>query len=117
MNGMQYIAELTTLLSRDRWRMEALEAVRSLHLNDGWIGAGFVRNAVWDHLHGYADSEVATDIDVIWFNGCELAYQTNLSIERKLHGCLPALDWSVKNQARMHLRNGDQPYISVADAG
>lgn len=116
MNGMQYIAELTMLLSQDRWRMEALDAVRILHLNDGWIGAGFVRNAVWDHLHGYADSEVANDIDVIWFDGCELAYETDVSIEQKLKVCLPALDWSVKNQARMHLRNGDQPYISVADA-
>ncbi len=96
--------------------MDGLEAVRSIHLNDGWIGAGFVRNAVWDHLHGYVDSEVVSDIDVIWFNASETAYETDVNIERKLHVCLLALDWSVKNQARMHRRNGDQPYVSVADA-
>jgi hypothetical protein len=28
----------------------------------------------------------------------------------------PALPWSVRNQARMHNRNGDGPYCSTADA-
>ncbi|MEM9359895.1 MAG: nucleotidyltransferase family protein, partial [Pseudomonadota bacterium] len=28
----------------------------------------------------------------------------------------PGLPWSVRNQARMHLRNGDQPYHSTLDA-
>ncbi len=29
---------------------------------------------------------------------------------------LPDYDWSVKNQARMHVRNGDAPYRDVATA-
>ena len=28
----------------------------------------------------------------------------------------PSLDWSVRNQARMHLRNSDESYASVLDA-
>lgn len=28
----------------------------------------------------------------------------------------PGFAWSVKNQARMHIRNGDTPYTSSADA-
>ena len=37
-------------------------------------------------------------------------------IEREIYAVSPNLAWSVKNQARMHLRNGDAPYESVADA-
>jgi hypothetical protein len=29
---------------------------------------------------------------------------------------MPSVPWSVKNQARMHRRNGDAPYRSTADA-
>lgn len=49
---MQYHQELQTLLLNDPLRMQALCAVRDLQLSDGWIGAGLVRDAVWDHLHG-----------------------------------------------------------------
>ena len=28
----------------------------------------------------------------------------------------PSIPWSVKNQARMHVRNGDAPYASAIDA-
>ena len=46
--------------------------------------------------------------------------KTDASADRELEAVLrraaPAIDWSVKNQARMHIRNGDAPYRSVADA-
>ena len=32
--------------------LRALQAVARLDLPDAWIGAGFIRNAVWDALHG-----------------------------------------------------------------
>lgn len=38
------------------------------------------------------------------------------AFEEKLKAVLPCFDWSVKNQARMHVRNGDAPYVSVANA-
>lgn len=113
---MRHLTELMTLLSTDRLRMEALEAVRSLHLKDVWIGAGFVRNAVWDHLHGHVGTGVDGDIDVIWFDDHKPASETDARIEQDLRSRSPAFDWSVKNQARMHLRNHDQPYKSVAEA-
>jgi len=36
--------------------------------------------------------------------------------ELKLSTLMPDMPWSVKNQARMHLRNDDAPYASCADA-
>lgn len=104
------------LLEADELRMAALSAVADLALPDGWIGAGFVRDAVWDHLHGRSGAPPAGDIDVLWFDPETADQAADRSLEEKLAAALPCYDWSVKNQARMHVRNGDAPYVSVADA-
>ncbi|EPB4340572.1 nucleotidyltransferase family protein [Enterobacter kobei] len=113
---MEYQTSLQKILSDDPVRMKILYAVRALELNDGWIGAGFVRDAVWDHLHGYGPSPVSGDVDVVWFD-CEHCSPDHDSYqEDRLRQQLPSLNWSVKNQARMHQRNGDHPYISTENA-
>jgi uncharacterized protein len=38
------------------------------------------------------------------------------ALEAELRSLDPALGWSVKNQARMHIPNGDAAYISTIDA-
>lgn len=65
---MKYQKTLQRLLLNDPLRMKALYAVRALQLCDGWIGAGFVRDAVWDYLHGYGQRPVTGDVDVVWFD-------------------------------------------------
>ena len=47
-----------------RWHL--LDVARTLGPPDGWIGAGFVRNAVWDHRHHRAPLPPAGDVDVVW---------------------------------------------------
>lgn len=96
-------------------RLRILRLVRDLNLADGWIAAGFVRSAVWDHLHGLSGSPSAADIDIIWFDPRATA-QADADIEAALRRIDPGLQWSVKNQARMHLRNGDAPYASASEA-
>jgi hypothetical protein len=113
---MDRIATLRTLLMGDHLRRRALEAVNVLGLPDCWIGAGFVRNAVWDHLHGFDVAQRGGDVDVVWFDRMSQQEDLDRSIERALRTVIPSLPWSVKNQSRMHVRNGDAPYRSVADA-
>lgn len=108
---MEYQKSLQEILSNDPVRMNALYALRALGLNDGWIGAGFVRDAVWDQLHGYGISPVSGDVDVVWFDSVRCSPDHDSYLEDRLRQQLPSLDWSVKNQARMHQRNGDNPYI------
>ncbi len=48
---MQHETQLKTLLTQDPVRMKILRMARELNLPDCWIGAGFVRSLVWDHLH------------------------------------------------------------------
>ncbi|WP_434154138.1 nucleotidyltransferase family protein [Pseudomonas sp. JZ134] len=40
-------------IAEDPLRCQVLTCVAQLHLPDAWVAAGFVRNLVWDHLHGY----------------------------------------------------------------
>ncbi|MGI4748513.1 MAG: nucleotidyltransferase family protein [Janthinobacterium lividum] len=96
-----------------RWRI--LGIIRQLELPDCWIGAGFVRNAVWDALHGRPAS-VDGDVDVLWFDRRRTEPGADAGIEATLRRLDPAIDWSVRNQARMHVRNGDPPYRSTEDA-
>ena len=53
------------VFSDDKWRLGALNLVAELELPDGWIGAGFVRNAVWDRLHDRPMTPLS-DIDVLY---------------------------------------------------
>lgn len=113
---MKYQEALQRLLLDDPIRMQALYAVQALTLRDGWIGAGFVRDAVWDSLHGYGQKPVSGDVDVVWFDAerDDPAYDSDL--EKKLGQQMPEFNWSVKNQARMHQRNGNDPYPSTENA-
>jgi len=93
----------------------ALLALHTVNLPDAWIAAGLVRNAVWDERHGFAFS-VPEDIDLIYFDPADPAGHWETEIEAKLRALAPDLPWSVRNQARMHARNGHAPYLSSTDA-
>lgn len=105
---------LRAILNSDTWSMQVLEAVRTLQLPDWAIGAGFVRALVWDHLAGCKRTELH-DVDVLYFDPHEHPRDEN-EHERALLAKLPSVPWSVKNQARMHIRNQTDPYSSTEDA-
>lgn len=107
---------ITTLLKRDPLRWHVMGLVEALGLPQGCIGAGFVRNLVWDHLHGQCSDCRDEDIDVLFHDPAKTDAAYDAEIEADLRQRAPDFAWSVKNQARMHLRNGDAPYASVEDA-
>lgn len=107
------MATITELIKADAMRMEILNVVESLKLPDCFVAAGFVRNLVWGYLHGVENSSL-NDVDVIFFDRNERICEA--SIEQTLVSLLPNVNWQVKNQAIMHLRNGDMPYSNSTDA-
>lgn len=113
---MDDISRIKSIISRDPVRWRLLKIVHSLQLPDCWIGAGFVRNAVWDYLHGRVSSPVSTDVDVIWFDAERCTPEVDAALEAVLGGLEPTVKWSVKNQARMHIQNGDEPYMCAIEA-
>ena len=45
-----------------------------------------------------------------------MAPERDRKIEAQLRESAPEIDWSVKNQTRLHWRDGDAPYGSATDA-
>lgn len=107
--------ELINSIESDKWMIEILKVVRDLELNDCWIGAGFVRNKIWDVKHGKLRTQL-NDIDIIYFDKSNTTKTHDLHIEIKLNKIDPSLNWSVKNQSRMHIRNGHYPYSDCNEA-
>ncbi len=58
---------ITELLRGDPYRYQILQWVANLPQQECYVAAGFVRNMVWDHLHGFC-STALNDIDVIYLN-------------------------------------------------
>ncbi len=102
-------------LRADEQRVEALKLAAALDLNDWCIAAGFVRNLVWDKLHDRRETTPLNDIDLIHFDLASSSKARDSALEQALHS-QSALPWSVKNQARMHIRNGDPQYASTEEA-
>lgn len=113
---MNASSQVRDLIRADPVRWHLLGVVRALGLPDCWIGAGFVRNAVWDHQHCRPPSARCGDVDVIWHDPRKADPAEDRKHEATLWAAEPSVIWSVKNQARMHTRNGDIPYVSAAEA-
>ncbi|MDN2665888.1 nucleotidyltransferase family protein [Vibrio sp. 14N.309.X.WAT.E.F5] len=107
---------IITLIKQDPLRMKVLDCVSQLGLPQCHIAAGFVRNLVWDYIHGFDSPTPLNDIDVIYFDPSDTSYESALRYEVQLQGWLPELNWQVRNQASMHTRNGDKPYQSTLGA-
>jgi hypothetical protein len=43
--------KIIELITKDKWMMNILKAVKSLNFPDWWICAGFVRSKIWNTLH------------------------------------------------------------------
>ena len=105
-----------SLIKSDSWMMEVLATARGVQLPDWWISAGFVRSKVWDDLHGYSQRTPLGDVDLIYFDATNTREETEKVMETDLRELAPDVPWSVKNQARMHVINGQAPYTSSVDA-
>ena len=83
---------------------------------DWWICAGFIRSKVWDVLHDFIIRTNVPDIDVIYFDPKNIDKLEEKKIEKKLESLIPNIPWSVKNEARMHVKSNMPPYSSSVDA-
>lgn len=117
MGGMNTLERrLITIVTASPAHLSILGEVAACGLSDCWIAAGFVRDLVWDHLHGRPPELPRNDIDVIWFDALRPHREQDKALEAQLSVIRPDVRWSVDNQARMHLRNDDPPYASAVDA-
>ncbi|SDW54437.1 nucleotidyltransferase family protein [Paenibacillus sp. CF384] len=111
-----FAEQLKLILRGNESLMRDLRLVSSLELPQSYIAAGYIRNLVWDHLHEYPYRATHDDIDVVYFDPADLGEEKDREIERQLVSSTGNAKWSVKNQARMHIRNDSVPYLSTEDA-
>lgn len=100
-------------IQADEFRMSVLKEVAKLHLPECLVAAGFVRNLVWDNIHGYASTQL-NDVDVIYFD--IIGEFSEKTAQAQLERGMPEVKWQVKNQAKMHVHHGHLPYRSVSEA-
>jgi hypothetical protein len=114
---MRDTSDIADFIARNPRMMRCLAVLAAHGPAGAWIGAGFVRNAVWDHL-SEQDTEATplADLDVVFHDPVIATAEHDARIEAALSVTAPDLPWSVRNQARMHERNGHRPYRDVSDA-
>ena len=101
--GQEHHAQLVAIARATPWFMDALVAVRGLGLDSWCIGAGAVRNLVWDALHGYETPSALSDIDVAYFDASDYIAARDAALQGQLERLLPGVPWEVTNQAGVHM--------------
>jgi len=113
---MNIIEQTEALLKSDDFRMECLKTAATLALPDWYLAAGFVRNAIWDHLHQKPLMTPLNDVDLVYFDPENTCHSAELYYQDRLKQRFPEVNWEVRNQARMHLNHGHAPYDSTEHA-
>jgi uncharacterized protein len=94
---------LSQIVAQSDWFMSALRDVRALGLARWCIGAGAVRNVVWDYLHERLQPSALSDVDVAYFDASNLDQSQDHALQEQLRAGAPSIPWEVTNQASVHL--------------
>ena len=103
MSEEAYYQQLRDLARATPWFWAMLEAARDCNPPDWFIGAGVIRNLVWDHLHGYQSPTPLADVDLIFFDATDLSPARDQAVQDQLATRLPGVKWEATNQAAVHL--------------
>lgn len=108
--------DILALIRNDTGMMRIVKRAEQLSLPDWMIGAGFVRNKVWNHLSGIAsEGNAGTDVDLIYFDAANQNWEADKNLSESLTQEADIL-WEVKNEAYMHEHNSFAPFTSAEDA-
>jgi hypothetical protein len=115
--------ELTSIIQGSGWFMSLLGHAVAVGAPDWWIGAGVIRDLVWDQRFGSGfDPANVRDVDVAFFDPDDLSRARDHDIQAAFEAQDPTVVWDAKNQAAVHLwypaRFGIEvePFASVAEA-
>lgn len=93
------VQHLRRILTSDRWLMDILGVVREVD-PPGWVvGAGVIRNIVWDRFHGLERRTPLRDLDIAYFDPSDVTRERDEAIAERLRERRRKLPWEVTNQA------------------
>lgn len=98
---------LLAILSSNPWFMQVLRTARACDLPDWYVGAGVIRTLVWDALHGFQQPTAPSDVDLAFFDPCDLSRARDRAAQRILMNLMPEAPWEATNQAAVHLWYAD----------
>jgi hypothetical protein len=102
MGGGRDEEALGEVLRADEEFMRIVHAVADVNPPHWAVGAGVVRDIVWDRLHGYAIPTRHRDVDVAYFDPMDLSPEFDRRVTGELVRRLPNIVWDAKNQAAVH---------------
>jgi uncharacterized protein len=94
---------LRSIVQSSAWFTRLLGAGQSLGLASWCIGAGALRNLVWDALHGHTKPSPLPDIDFAYFDASDLSTASEQAVQAELLRRCPGEPWEATNQAAVHL--------------
>lgn len=103
-------AELERIVRSATWLADVLRVVRDVGPPGAHVGAGAIRNVVWDFVSGVSCATAVEDVDVVYFDPTP----SSESWEDRLREALPGYRWDVTNQAMVHLWQREQSMSDVA---
>lgn len=106
-------SDIAKIVAHDDSMMRALRIAAEFDLPDWWIGAGFLRNKIWDEMENVCGDN--TDVDLVYFCANDVAPETDWKYDETLAKIAPEFDWEVRNQARMHYVNDLEQFTSTRD--
>jgi len=108
--------DILELIKEDPWMMRVIQEAEKLNLKDWIIGAGFVRNKIWNHLHNInVDTGDTADIDLIYFDPKGNNESEDEELTKKLNK-ETNLNWEIVNEFYAHVWNKLPPFKSATDA-
>ena len=116
------VEKLVEIIRSDRWLMELLCIVSDIPEARCYIGAGAIRDVVWDRLSGIQEHDAVNDIDVVYFDERQIHSDTDAQLQNRLTKNRSDVEWEVTNQAEVHLWYSEYfgeeiaPYSSIAEA-
>ena len=112
---MRSAGDIAAFIESQPQILEALEVAANTKLPDCWVGAGFIRKAVWNELSGRPYDPAHADIDIVFFDDQDVRPERDWLAEDSLRRRYPGELWEVRNQAYMHLKKKEPPYRDTAD--
>ena len=98
-----YKGEFQRIIFSNDWFMQVLRTVRTCNPPDWYVGAGVIRNIVWDYLHLHSYQTPLKDIDVAFFDANELRPDRDQEVQNQLKAIQQNVLWEATNQASVHL--------------
>ncbi len=97
------LGEFVSLVESDTWLYELLRLVTFFPDQRCYIGAGAIRDVVWDKMTGIQEHDSVKDIDVVYFDPLHTDEGSEKAITQYFSERWPQVEWDVKNQAAVHL--------------